>query len=573
MNSLLLAIIVFAAYIIAYHTYGKYLANKIFKLDPNRVTPAHEFRDDIDYMPAKKEVLFGHHFTSIAGLGPIVGPAIAVIWGWVPAALWVALGPIFLGGVHDFSALVASMRNKGVSIGELTANLVNSRTRYLFLLIIFFELWIVIAIFALIMGILFAKYPQSVFPVWMEIPIAIWAGYSIYKKGGNLHTISIIAIILMYVTIIIGAYLPLKLPGLFGLTSIETWLIILLIYAFFASTLPVWTLLQPRDYINAHELVIAMALLFIGTLIAHPKIVAPATNIHAAGAPPIWPFLFVVIACGAISGFHSLVSSGTSSKQIDKEPDALFVGYGGMLMEGALAVLMIVATTAAIGMRYVAKGGQILTGYAAWHAHYSSWQAAKGLSAKLGAVITGSANLMHSFGIPHVIGITIMAVFLVSFAGTTLDTATRIQRYVIGEFFTDLGIPALANRWVATFLAVFTAFLLAFAQKGGKGALILWPLFGTVNQLLAGLALLVATVYLARIKKPIWFAALPMIFMIFMTGWAMIVNISKFAKTHNTLLLAIGVIVFLLEIWMIIEAIIALGKYLSAPAAEEEVAA
>ncbi len=570
MNSLLLAVIVFAAYLIAYHTYGKYLANKIFKLDPNRVTPAHELRDDIDYMPAKKEVLFGHHFTSIAGLGPIVGPAIAVIWGWLPAALWVALGPIFLGGVHDFSALVASMRNKGVSIGELTANLVNSRTRYLFLLIIFFELWIVIAIFALIMGILFAKYPQSVFPVWMEIPIAIWAGYSIYKRGSNLNTVSIIAVVLMYATVVIGAYWPLKLPGLFGLTAIETWLVILLIYAFFASTLPVWTLLQPRDYINAHELIIAMALLFLGTIIAHPKIVAPATNLHAAGAPPIWPFLFVIIACGAISGFHSLVSSGTSSKQIDKEPDALFVGYGGMLMEGSLSVLVIVATTAAIGLRYVTKGGQILTGYAAWHAHYSSWQAAKGLSAKLGAVITGSANLMHSFGIPHVIGMTIMAVFLVSFAGTTLDTATRIQRYVIGEFFTDLGIPALANRWIATFLAVFTAFLLAFAQKGGKGALILWPLFGTVNQLLAGLALLVATVYLARLKKPIWFAALPMIFMIFMTGWAMILNIEKFARTHNTLLLTIGVIVFLLEIWMIIEAVIALGKYLSSPAAEEE---
>ena len=420
------------------------------------------------------------------------------------------------------------------------------------------------------MGILFNMFPQSVFPVWMEIPIAIWAGYTIYKKGGNLTTISLIAVVLMSITVIIGAYWPLKLPGLFGLSPVATWLVILLIYAFFASTLPVWTLLQPRDYINAHELIIAMALLFIGTLVAHPKIVAPATNIHAAGAPPIWPFLFVVIACGAISGFHSLVSSGTSSKQIDKEPDALFVGYGGMLMEGSLATLVIVATTAAIGMHYALKDGQVLTGYAAWAHHYASWKAAAGLGSKLNAVIIGSANLMHSFGIPLAIGTTIMAVFLVSFAGTTLDTATRVQRYVIGEFFTDLGLPALANRWVATFLAVFTAFLLAFAQKDGKGALILWPLFGTVNQLLAGLALLVATVYLARIKKPIWFAALPMVFMIFMTGWAMVLNIEKFARTHNTLLLTIGIIVFLLEIWMIIEAVIALGKYLSAPAAEEE---
>ncbi len=570
MNSLILAVVVFAAYLIAYHTYGKYLANKIFKLDPNRKTPAHELRDDIDYMPAKKEVLFGHHFTSIAGLGPIVGPAIAIIWGWVPAVLWVALGPIFLGGVHDFASLVASMRNKGVSIGELTANLVNSRTRYLFLAIIFFELWIVIAIFSLIMGILFNMFPQSVFPVWMQIPIAVWAGYMIYKKGGHLNLITIIAVILMYATIVIGAYWPLKLPGLFGLTPVETWLIILLIYVFFASTLPVWTLLQPRDFINAHQLIIAMLLLFVGTIVAHPAIVAPATNLHATGAPPLWPFLFVVIACGAISGFHSLVSSGTSSKQIDKEPDALFVGYGGMLMEGALATLVIVSVAAAIGIAYKTKTGQILTGAAAWQYHYSSWQAAAGLGSKLNAVIIGAANLMHSYGIPIVIGTTIMAVFLVSFASTTLDTATRIQRYVIGEFFTDIGLPSLSNRWISTFLAVLTAFLLAFAQKGGKGALILWPLFGTVNQLLAGLALLVATVYLARIKKPIWFTALPMIFMVIMTGWAMILNIKKFAHTHNTLLFTIGLIVFLLEVWMIIEAVIALRKYLSGRGVEAE---
>lgn len=560
MNSLILALIMFVGYIVAYHTYGKYLAKKVFKLNPDAVTPAHELRDDIDYLPTKKEVLFGHHFTSIAGLGPIVGPAIAIIWGWVPAALWIFFGPIFIGGVHDLSSLVASMRNKGVSIGELTAGLVNPRTRTLFHLIIFFELWIVIAIFALIMGILFKMYPQSVFPVWMEIPIAMWMGYMIYKKGASLTWTAIAAVILMYITVIIGAYWPLKLPGLWGLTPVATWLVILLVYSYFASTLPVWTLLQPRDYINAHELIIAMGLLFIGTIIAHPTMVAPAVNAHPAGAPPLWPFIFVIIACGAISGFHSLVSSGTSSKQIDKETHAQFVGYGGMLMEGALSVLVIVATAAAIGIAYKTKAGEVLTGAAAWKAHYASWQAAAGLGSKLNAVIVGSANLMGSYGIPLIIGSTIMAVFLVSFAGTTLDTATRIQRYVIGEFCKDLGANFLANRWVATFIAVFSAFLLAFAQKGGKGALILWPLFGTVNQLLAGLALLVATVYLAKLKKPIWFTALPMIFMLLMTGWAMVLNIQKFAKTHNTLLFVVGIIVFALEIWMIIEAIVAIRK-------------
>jgi len=565
MNSLVMALVAFVLYIIAYHTYGKYLARKIFGLREDVVTPAHELEDGVDYVPTRKEIVFGHHFTSIAGLGPIVGPAIAIIWGWLPAILWVVLGSIFMGAVHDFGALVASLRNKGKSIGELTSELVNPRTRTLFFLIIFFELWIVIAIFAMIMGILFNMYPQAVFPVWMEIPIALWLGWMVYKRNANVTVLSIVAIILMYVTVVIGAYWPLKMPSFLGLSSIEIWLIILLVYSFIASTLPVWTLLQPRDYINAHELMIVMALLILGTLIAHPKIVAPAVNHNPVGAPTIWPFLFVIIACGAISGFHSLVSSGTSAKQIDKETDAQFVGYGGMLMEGSLATLVIVAVAAGIGIKYVTKDGAVLMGFQAWNTHYSSWLAAAGLGSKLTAFITGSANLIESLKIPYAIAVTIMGVFIVSFAGTTLDTATRIQRYVLGEFFTDIKLPALANRYVATFIAVLTAGLLAFAQKGGKGALILWPLFGTVNQLLAGLALLVTTVYLAKKRKPIVFTLIPMIFMLFMTGWAMVKNISSFQAKHNYLLFSIGLVVFLLEIWMIIEAVLALNKYLKQP--------
>ncbi len=286
MNTLLMCVIVFVLYFIAYHTYGKFLAKKIFNLDPNRTVPAVEFNDGVDYVPTKKEVLFGHHYTSIAGLGPIVGPAIAVIWGWVPALLWVLLGSIFAGAVHDFGSLVVSIRNKGQSIGELATGLISPRVRTLFLLIIFFELWIVIAIFALIIAILFVWYPQSVFPVWFEIPIAIWLGYMVYKKNGNITTLSIVAIIAMYVTVVIGAYWPLKMPGMFGLNAIEVWIIILFIYAFIASTLPVTTLLQPRDYINAHELIIMLGLIFLGVIIAHPAIVAPAFNAHAKGAPP-----------------------------------------------------------------------------------------------------------------------------------------------------------------------------------------------------------------------------------------------------------------------------------------------
>ena len=562
MNGLLLALIAFVLFYIAYKTYGTFIAKKIFELNPDAKVPSKEFEDGVDFVPTKKEIIFGHHFASIAGTGPIVGPAIGVIWGWVPAMIWIVGGSIFAGAVHDFSALIISIRNKGRSIGDLTGDIISPRAKYLFFTIIFFELWIVIAIFAMIMGILFNLYPQAVFPVWFEIPIAIWLGWAIYKKNMNIMLGAIISVILMYITVVIGAYWPLKMPPVFGMSPLTVWVIIFMVYAYIASTLPVTTLLQPRDWINAHELLIAMGLLFLGIIFGAPKlhVVAPAFQLHPKGAPPLWPMLFVTIACGAISGFHSLVSSGTTSKQIASEPDAKFVGYGSMLMEGSLATLVVIATTAGIGIKYLTKDGSVLTGLAAWQAHYASWQAAAGLGSKLGAVVEGASNIMESIYIPHAIGVTIMGVFIVSFAGTTLDTATRIQRYVIGEFFTSIKASKWGNRWVATGLAVVTAAILAFLQKDGKGALILWPLFGGVNQLLAALALLIATVYLVRKRKPTAITAIPLVFMIIMTGWAMIRNISRFAKTGNVLLLTIGVIIILLELWLIIEAIITISK-------------
>lgn len=558
MNSLVMVLVSFLAFFVAYFTYGRFLANKIFKLDPSRTTPAVRLRDDVDYVPTKKEILFGHHYTSIAGLGPIVGPAIAVIWGWLPALIWVVLGSILLGGVHDFSALVASIRYEGRSLGEVAVNLVGPRIRTLFFFIIFFELWIVIAIFALVIAILFNMFPQSVIPVWMEIPIAVWLGYMVYKRGGNLTLLSLVAVVMMYITIAIGAYVPLKMPAIGSLNPILVWMIILFVYAFLASVLPVQTLLQPRDYINAHELIIMLGLIFLGVIVAHPPIVAPVVRSAPPGAPPLIPFLFVVIACGAISGFHSLVSSGTSSKQLANEKDALFVGYGSMLMEGTLSTLVIAATCGGLGIALVTKSG-VLHGAAAFNYHYATWAAAKGLGSKLHAIVWGASNLMASYGIPQKIAVTIMGVFLVSFAGTTLDSATRIQRYVITELASSYNLTPLSGRYVATFIAVASAIALAFYSGNGKGALTLWPLFGTVNQLLAALALLVATVYLAKKGKSLIYTGIPCVFMVLMTGWAMALNIRKFYSTHNWLLFIIGLAVFLLEIWMIVESIAAIS--------------
>jgi carbon starvation protein len=557
MNSLVLAVICFVLYIVAYHTYGKYLGEKIFKINPDAKVPSKELQDDIDYVPTNKHILFGHHFTSIAGLAPIVGPGIAIIWGWVPALLWIVFGSIFIGAVHDFGSLVVSMRAKGRSVGDLVSELINPRVRQLFLLIIFFLLWIVIAIFALIVAILLGMYPQAVFPVWLEIPIAVWLGYMVYKKGKNHTTLAIAAVVVMYITVIIGAYLPIKMPAMFGMSNIMVWMVILFIYVFIASTLPVQKLLQPRDYINAHQIFVVFGLLFIGAIWAHPTVVAPALNVSPKGAPPIIPMLFVVIACGAISGFHSLVSSGTSSKQISNERDAKFVGYGSMLMEGSLSVLVIVAVGAGIGLGLVIKGGEVLTGAAAFTHHYASWGAAAGLASNLDAIVQGMANLVASYGIPMKIATTIIGVFIVSFGATTLDSATRIQRYIITELGTSWKVKPMTGRYTATFIAVATAMILAFYSGDGKGGMVLWPLFGATNQLLAGLALLVLTIYLLRKKRSIKAALIPFIFMVVMDGWAMLINIRNFANTGNVFLLVLSIIIFVLLVWMIIETLIA----------------
>ncbi len=559
MQALLIMVVAFIGYIIMYSLYGKFIGNKIFKLSSDASVPSIELEDGIDYVPTKKEVIFGHHFTSIAGTGPIVGPAVAIIWGWVPALIWIFFGSIFMGAIHDFGALIISMRNQGKSIADYTGKYVNNRIKFFFFLIVFLELWIVIAIFGLVIAVVFAMYPAAVFPVWCEVLIALYLGHLIYKKGKNIITWSIIAVIVMYITVVIGAYFPIKMPAIAGIPPTGVWTIILLIYAYIASTLPVTTLLQPRDFINSHQLLIAMVLLVLGVILSafggNLEIVAPAIQTAPAKAPPMWPFLFITIACGAISGFHALVSSGTSSKQVRSESDSLFVGYGSMLMEGTLATLVVIAVSAGIGMGYVTKSGETLVGVAAWTTHYSSWAAAAGLGSKIGAFVNGSANMIASTGLSHSIAISIIGVFVASFAGTTLDTATRIQRYIVSELFGNIKLNFLTGKYVATFIAVFTALILAFATgAGGKGALKLWPLFGAVNQTLAGLVLIIITVYLKTKGGMKWLiSGIPALLMVFMTVWALILNQFKFGTADNTMLQTINAIILIIAIWIAVE--------------------
>ncbi|MFT5170507.1 MAG: carbon starvation protein [Candidatus Marinamargulisbacteria bacterium] len=559
MNALALIGLTFFGYLLAYHTYGKFLSEKIFRLNPKAVVPSIQHEDGEDFVPTEKSVIFGHHFTSIAGTGPIVGPAIGVIWGWVPAMVWIFFGSIFMGAVHDFSALVISLRNEGKSISDVTGKYINSRVRTMFFGVVFLGLLIVIAIFGLVISIIFARFPNSVIPIWLEIPIALGLGFAVYKKGGNLKKFTFFAKILMLGTIMIGYWVPLSLPSVFGIPATGIWTILLLTYAYFASTLPVTTLLQPRDYLNAWQLYFVLALLVSGIVasffMVDLTIPAPALQLSPEGAPPMWPFLFITIACGAVSGFHCLVCSGTSSKQVKNEMDAKFIGYGSMLLEAALATLVIVSVTAGIGLSYLTDSGEVLSGISAWQAHYSSWTSSAGLGSKLDAFVIGASNFIHALGIPMALCIVVMGVFVASFAATTLDSATRIQRYVITELFQNTRFSWLSTKRRAAGFAVLSAAGLAFSSGAdGKGALMLWPLFGAVNQLLAALALMVATVYLKKKSGRAWIiTGIPCVFMLSMTLWATVIHQLQFFASRNILLSIINLVIGGLAIAMVSE--------------------
>ncbi|PXF61440.1 MAG: carbon starvation protein A [Candidatus Methanogaster sp.] len=542
MNALILAIMSLGGFLLAYKFYATFLSEKIFALNPGARTPAHEFEDGVDHVPTLKSILFGHHFASIAGAAPIVGPAIGVIWGWLPAFLWVVFGTIFLGAVHDFGALVVSLRHQGKSIGELTENIIGTRARNLFLLIMFFLLLVVIAVFALVIALMFNWYPQTVFPVACEMIIAVVVGYMVYRMKTGILIPTIIAVIVMYATIYIGTLYPIELGDTFLGSGLTTWIYIILLYSFIAAVLPVWLLLQPRDHINAHELFIGMALMYLGLLIIRPDVVAPAVQLHPEGAPPIYPFLFVTIACGAISGFHSLVSSGTTVKQLDNEAHAKMIGYGGMLAEGTLSTMAIIACTAGFATATL------------WNEHYANWGAAAGLGTKLSAFVDGAGNFVAACGIPLEFAIAIVGVVVVSFALTTIDTATRLQRYVIGEIGSNYNITILRNRYVGGAIAILTALVLALAKDAGKGGMILWPVFGTTNQLLAALALLMITMYLMQTKKPVIYTLIPMIFMMITAMAAMVLNIQTYYNAGNWMLTGIGIAIFVLALWLLFEA-------------------
>ena len=542
MSSILIVIISFTLFSVGYKFYSKFLSSKIFNLSNSTLTPAHTKRDEVDFIPSKRHILFGHHFTSIAGAAPIIGPCIAVYWGWLPAILWIVLGTVFMGAVHDFGTLVISLKEKGKSIANISSKVINKRVRIMFLIFIMCLTWLVLAVFANAISNLFSKFPTAVLPINIEILIAVIIGYLIYKKNIHAFIPSVVALVVLYIFVWIGSNNPIDLNN-FGVHKDNvrhTWIVMLFVYSAIASLIPVWILLQPRDYINSHQLIVGLSLIFLSIFIVQPEVVAPAIANLDKG-PPIVPFLFVTIACGAISGFHGLVSSGTTSKQVDKMKDARMIGYGATLGEGSLA---LAATIAAIsGISFVS------TECYPWTCNF--------IAAKKGALptfINGSSSLLQQIGLSATISETLIVVLVVSFAATTLDSATRIQRYIITEFALATKIKVLSNKYFATILSILPAYLIATDDNLRND---LWTTFGASNQMLASLSLMILSIYLFNKKKNILPFAIPMIIVMLITFSALII---KFNSSPNNIIFIINTTLILLFLWMIIEGIIHITK-------------
>jgi carbon starvation protein len=558
MSPTVACLIAFAIYALAYRFYAGHLSKRVFALDPDRATPAVELEDGVDYVPTNRFVLFGHHYASITGLAPMLGPAVAVIWGWVPAMLWVVFGAILIGCVHDFGALVVSVRAKGMSIGKVAEGIIGPRAKTLFHLIIFFGIGLAMGVFVFVIAKLFSLelgpgkpgYPQSVLPSGGLMVVAMGMGWLLYRKGWRLLPLTAAGFVIQLLLVRAGMEWPTLGLDESAWPSAGTWTWILLAYAFAASVLPVWSLLQPRDFLNSLLLYLGLGATYLGFFVMGPEFAAPAVVAAPEGAPPLFPFVFIVIACGAASGFHSLVSSGTTAKQLARETDARFIGYGGMLGESLLGLLAVLACTAGFA------------GPELWHGHYGNWaSAAGGLAIKIDAFIGGCTRFLTGIGVPETLGASFIATVVVSFALTTLDSATRLLRFNIEEVGETLGLAVAKNRLLTAGLAVGVIAWFAFYEVGGKpAALALWTLFGTVNQILAGLALLVVTLYLKQRGRSPWFTGVPMIFMFATTLTAMVRQMIGFAGKGQILLLVIDGLLLAIAIWLIIEAALALRR-------------
>ena len=526
MHASVLLIVSILILCVAYRFHGSFLSRK-FRIDPDCQTPAHTLRDGVDYVPAKSFVLLGHHFASIAGAGPIVGPVLAAAFGWGPVWLWLMVGVIFIGGVHDFSAMVASIRHEGKSIGQLIDRYIGKFGKILFLLFTWFMLILVIAVFARTVASIFVKTPAAASSSALFILLAVCFGLLIYRFRFSFHWASLFGVLFLIGCIVLGNRFPLHF-------NYTVWIVLLFVYVFIASVTPVWILLQPRDYLNSFLLYALIIGGIVGIFVKNPRIEFPVyTHFNAYG--PLFPILFVTVACGAISGFHSLVASGTTSKQLDCESDARLIGYGGMLIEAVLAVVALITAVVLIPARYQEilpqEGGGPIAVFA-----------------------QGVGGFMNGFGIPLKVGVTFAALAISAFAMTTLDTATRLARFSFQEISESLPIIASLgrNRFIATLLTIIAAAALAFSGSSET----IWPLFGSANQMLAAMALLAVSVWMDHLKEKSLFAKIPMFFMLIVTITALGSLVIQNYIQRNWLLFSVGICLFVIGWTLIIKSVL-----------------
>ncbi len=542
--AIVIAIII---YLVFYFTHGKYLEKHVVKASPTRETPAHKYFDGVDYIPANKAVLYGHHFASIAGAGPIVGPALALGWGWLPCLLWIWFGNVFIGVVHDYLSLMVSVRYDGKSIGWVCGRVMTRRAFYVFNAYIWFALLLVVAAFGYVISALFSVVPAAGFASLVFMAIAVAIGPLLYKVKHGFSVGTIIGVIAIFITIWFSTIYAGYFKSVSWMTSMHDWMLILLAYIIIAASIPVWVLLQPRDYLNAYILWASLAIgggaLIWLAIQGHGAMILPSFSMFSAnvvgGRPsPFWPTIPLVIACGALSGFHSLVGSGTSSKQLDKEVHGLLIGYGGMLTEGFLATLVIgsmgaYVTSALLDKTVMTvalkKGSAVIAkalksvGIAANPHHitpdlYSKfvhllstspsflghWYTPFMAKAKWAAIPYSYAYAVHyAFNGPIVAFAIFATLWITAFALTSLDTATRLGRYAWQELMEPLRAKAetayrvLSNKWLAAFILAIIGIALAW----GGGFLVIWPAFSGMNQLLASLALMTVSAWVAKVQK------------------------------------------------------------------------
>ncbi len=539
MNTFILLLFGIVWFIFAYFWYGNVIKNKVLKSNNDIPTPSHTKQDGVDYVPTKPQILFGHHFSSIAGAGPIVGPIIAYsFFGWVPALIWVLLGSVFLGAVHDYTALVVSARNGGISIVEIAENTVSKNARTIFGIFVWLTLTLVQAVFVDLTAKTLVEQPEIALPTIGLIFLASIFGTLVYKKNFNIVTPTILSLIVVAFLIYFGENYPVILPY-------DTWLILIILYSFFAAILPVWILLQPRDYLSMYILIIGLLVALVGIIVSHPNINGPAFISFDSKIGPLFPMLFITIACGAISGFHSLVSSGTSAKQINKESDAKPVAFGGMLTEGLLALIVIL----------------IISSVLIWDPNLNS-----GNQFSFQALLKSSANLtfgnalgriIEPLGIPLFLGTQFGILMLNAFILTTLDTSARLNRYIVEETLgTRLG-GIFSNKYFATAVSLVFAYILCI----GNGYKALWPIFGTSNQLIGTLALFVISAYLFGVKAKTLYTLIPGYIMLAVTITALIYQIFwSYLPSSNWTLFVISILLLVMAIFVAYEASVKIFK-------------